>query len=198
MSVRGMPGVASSRRGGYALLVGVAMLVLEVTALAAPRAAGAGDMRLACAAGPDYYAIPLITTKNLPGTGYAEGTAEVAHAPSPFSVTLAEDGSYRQSLTITLRRMKAPATGVLVAWVSTPELDRVVRLGTLGPDFTARGEVDWNKFIVVISHEAADDAGQERWQGPIALRGMSRSGLMHTMAGHGAFQQENCAAYGYE
>jgi len=26
---------------------------------------------------------------------------------------------------------------------------------------------------------------------------VSRSGLMHTMAGHGAFQQENCAAYGY-
>lgn len=180
-------------RAGCASLVGATVFV------AAGPAAGAGEAPpLACSAGPDYYAIPLITTKNLPGTGYAEGTAEVAHAPSPFSVTLADDGSYRQSLTITLRRMKAPANGVLVAWVSTPELDEVKRLGALGPDFTARGEVDWNKFIVVVSHEATDDPAQARWQGPIALRGMSRSGMMHTMAGHGAFQQENCAAYGYE
>jgi hypothetical protein len=29
------------------------------------------------------------------------------------------------------------------------------------------------------------------------MRGMSRSGMMHTMAGHGPFQQENCARYGY-
>jgi len=36
------------------------------------------------------------------------------------------------------------------------------------------------------------------WTGPVVMRGMSRSGLMHTMAGHGAFEQENCAAYGYD
>lgn len=168
-----------------------AAVALPVAAETAPPAP------LLCAPGPDYYGIPLITTKNLPGTGYAEGTAEVAHAPSPFTVALGDDGSYRQAVTVTLRRVKAPRTGVLVAWVATRELDRVVRLGALGADFTARGEVDWNKFIVVVSHEAEDDPEQERWAGPIALRGMSRSGLMHTMAGHGAFQQENCAAYGY-
>jgi hypothetical protein len=150
------------------------------------------------AGGADYYAIPLVTTRNLPGTGYAEGTVAVAHAPSPFTVTLGEDGSYRQALTVTLRRTKAPRSGVLVAWVATRELDEVERLGALGPDFTARGEVAWNRFIVVISHEATDDPAQERWSGPIALRGMSRSGMMHTMAGHGPFQQENCAAYGYD
>lgn len=148
--------------------------------------------------GADYYAIPLVTTRNLPGTGYAEGTVAVAHAPSPFTVTLGEGGSYRQALTITLRRMKAPRSGVLVAWIATRELDVVERLGALGPDFTARGEVAWNRFIVVVSHEAEDDPEQERWAGPIALRGMSRSGMMHTMAGHGPFQQENCAAYGYD
>jgi hypothetical protein len=189
------------RAGGWriecAATLGVAVMVLGPWS--APEAGAAlARMPLACSPGPDYYAIPLITTKNLPGTGYAEGTAEVAHAPSPFSVTLAEDGSYRHTVTVTLRRMQAPHTGVLVAWVTTRELDRTQRLGALGPDLTARGEIDWNKFIVVISHEATDDPDQERWAGPIALRGMSRSGMMHTMAGHGAFQQENCAAYGYE
>lgn len=173
--------------------------LLALTAWTAPLAAEpAVPASGLCSPGPDYYAIPLITTKNLPGTGYAEGTAEVAHAPSPFSVTLAEDGSYRQAVTVTLRRMQAPRTGVLVAWVATTELDEVTRLGTLGPDLTATGVVDWNKFIVVISHEVEDDPEQARWAGSIALRGMSRSGMMHTMAGHGAFQQENCAAYGYE
>lgn len=41
-------------------------------------------------------------------------------------------------------------------------------------------------------------AGPDMWSGPVVLRGMSRSGMMHTMAGHGPFEQENCAAYGYE
>ncbi len=49
----------------------------------------------------------------------------------------------------------------------------------------------------MITLEAVDDPAAETWSGPVALRGMSRSGMMHTMVGHGAFQQENCAAYGY-
>ena len=53
------------------------------------------------------------------------------------------------------------------------------------------------EILVVITLEAGDDPSAQRWSGPIAFRGMSRSGLMHTMAGHGALQQENCAAYGY-
>jgi hypothetical protein len=35
------------------------------------------------------------------------------------------------------------------------------------------------------------------WTGPIVFRGMSRSGMMHTMVGHGALQMENCSSYGY-
>ena len=60
------------------------------------------------------------------------------------------------------------------------------------------GEVGWNKFLVVITLEPEDDPEAATWSGPIVLRGMSRSGAMHTMAGHGPFQEENCAAYGYE
>ncbi|MGD2070011.1 MAG: hypothetical protein PVI57_15165, partial [Gemmatimonadota bacterium] len=59
------------------------------------------------------------------------------------------------------------------------------------------GRVEWNKFLVVITLETVDDPSADAWSGPIALRGMSRSGKMHTMAGHGPFQQENCAAFGY-
>jgi len=148
--------------------------------------------------GPDYYAIELFTTKNVPGTGLAKGVADVTAAPtSPFSVSLTADGSYMYDVHVALERMKTPRSGVLVAWVTTPELDQVQRIGVLDEDLRASGETRWNKFIVVVSLENDGDPAQTRWSGPIAFRGMSVSGRMHTMVGHGAFQQENCAAYGY-
>lgn len=177
-------------RARSGLVVGAALLM----AGAAPAPPPAHP---ACITGPEYYAFRLFTTKNIPGTGYATGTVEATWARTPFSIALAPDGSYVHDLHLSLERMTPPREGVLVAWVATTELDRVVRMGTLDEHLTARGRVSWNKYIVAVSLEAADNPDQERWEGPIVLRGMSRSGMMHTMAGHGAFQQENCAAYGY-
>jgi len=153
---------------------------------------------LAACAGPEYYAIELFTTKNVPGTGYATGKADVSvAAESPFTVAVTADGSYRYDLHLSLDRMRAPRGGRLVAWVTTPSLDRVVRLGALDEQLSVSGAVDWNRFIVVVTLESSDDEDAPSWTGPIALRGMSRSGMMHTMVGHGALQQENCAAFGY-
>lgn len=149
-------------------------------------------------AGPAYYAFELFTTKNIPGTGLARGRVDVeASASSPFAVSLGPDGSYVNDLIISIDRMKAPRTGRLVAWVTTPEIDQVRRLGALDENLRGSGTVGWNKFIVVVTLEADDDPAQQAWRGPIVFRGMSRSGMMHTMVGHGALQQENCAAYGY-
>jgi hypothetical protein len=50
--------------------------------------------------------------------------------------------------------------------------------------------------VIITLEPSADDLG-ERWQGPVVLRGMSRSGMMHTMAGHGPFETEPCAVYGF-
>jgi len=148
--------------------------------------------------GPEYYAFDLFTTKNIPGTGLATGKAEVAvSGSSPFSVALGPDGSYRYDVHVSLQRMKAPREGRLVAWVTTTEIDRIERLGALDDALTAAGTVEWNKFIVVVTLESTDDPDTERWSGPVVMRGMSRSGMMHTMVGHGALQQENCGAYGY-
>ena len=148
--------------------------------------------------GPEYYAIELVTTKNIPGTGLAKGWADVSVAPtSPFSVQLSEDGSYVYDVSVRLERMKTPRGGHLVAWVTTPEIDQVARMSALDEELTGAGETRWNKFIVVVTLEAEDDPEQTMWSGPIVFRGMSVSGKMHTMVGHGALQQENCAAYGY-
>ena len=148
--------------------------------------------------GPEYYAIELYTTKNLPGSGYAGGWADVfVSGASPFSVAVAPDGSYRYEVDIRLERVRTPARGRLVAWVTTPDIDRIRRVGALDDDLRVRGSVAWNQFLVVITWEPSDDPEAETWSGPVAFRGMSRSGMMHTMVGHGAFQEENCAAYGY-
>ena len=98
---------------------------------------------------------------------------------------------------VSLDRMRAPRDGQLVAWVTTAEIDHIERMGALDEHLQTTGRVDWNKYIVVITLEPGDDPSQEMWTGPIVMRGMSRSGMMHTMVGHGALQQENCAAYGY-
>ena len=151
-----------------------------------------------CAPGPAYYAFKLYTTKNIPGTGLADGTVEVqVPQTSPFSVHLGEDGSYVYDLRLSIDRMNTPRQGRLVAWVTTPEIDRIQRMGALDENLRASGHVSWNKFIVVVTLEADDDPSAERWSGPVVFRGMSRSGMMHTMVGHGALQQENCAAFGY-
>ena len=36
------------------------------------------------------------------------------------------------------------------------------------------------------------DKGGNAWKGPILMQGISRSGMMHSAAGHGPFEVENC------
>lgn len=146
---------------------------------------------------PTYYAIPLVTTKNIPGTGYTTGKGDVTFAPSPFGVSLAPDGSYRYDVRLSFQRLPEPRQGIYVGWATTTEVDQIVRLGVPDSDGSIRGRVSWNKFLLVVTLEPDDDPDAEAWSGPIVLRGMSRSGKMHTMAGHGPFEDEKCATYGY-
>lgn len=148
--------------------------------------------------GSEYYTIDLVTTKNIPGTGQAKGKAVMKFSPNPFGISIAKDGSYRHRLDIQINRVNKPKEGAFVAWVTTPSLDKVRLIGTLDEDLETSGTVDWNKYIVVITHEEeAPSPETTMWAGSIAFRGLSRSGLMHTMAGHGPFAQEPCAKYGY-
>lgn len=176
-------------------------------AVSAPPAAAAPMLPLPVICGPGapgaapatpgaYYAIDLVSTRRVSGTSAAVGQASVTFAPSPFGIALAPDGEYRHALRIDIRGLRAARDGVYAVWATTPQLDDVRFLGLLDADGRVDGTVTFNKFIVVISLEDADSLG-ERWRGPIVLRGMSRSGRMHTMAGHGPFQAEPCLKYGY-
>lgn len=148
--------------------------------------------------GPEYYRFPMVSTKRVPGTGNATGVGEVAFAQSPFGVALAGDGSYDYGFTVRFERLRPPRSGTFVVWATTPELDQVVLAGELTDPVSFSGKVAWNKFLVVVTLEPVFDPDATMWTGPIVIRGMSRSGMMHTMAGHGPFEEENCAAYGYE
>ena len=148
--------------------------------------------------GPEYYQFPMVSTRRVPGTGNAAGVGEVAFAHSPYGVALGEDGSYRYDFTVRFERLGPARGGTYVVWTTTPELDRIALAGELTDPAGFSGHVAWNKFLVVVTLEPAFDPHATIWTGPIVIRGMSRSGMMHTMAGHGPFEEKNCAAYGYE
>jgi hypothetical protein len=187
--------------------IAAAALVVGFVPAAADRADASGRasdlvlrVPLACEApaGPEYYQFPLVPTRRVPGTGNATGVGEVTFPHTPWGVALTEDGSYRYDFTVRFQRLNPPRTGAYVVWLTTTTLDEIVLSGELIDPAQYSGRVAWNKFLVVVTHEPAFDPEATSWTGPVVIRGMSRSGMMHTMAGHGPFQQENCAAYGYE
>lgn len=146
--------------------------------------------------GAPYYVIDLVPTGRVPGTRQAKGEARVAFASSAFGLAVNSEGRYVYDLSVRFSGL-APLDGNVVVWVAKADLSEIKVVGSLGDADGPAASVDWNKFLVVVSLEEADGAIGESWQGPIVFRGMSRSGRMHTMAGHGPFQAEPCSKYGY-
>lgn len=146
---------------------------------------------------PEYYKIDLVPTGRVPGTRLLRGVGAVTFAPSPFGISVSSEGSYIYKLDVSVENLQPPPNGVYAVWASTHDLTEIKPLGVLDENMQAKGTVDWNKFLVIITLEPSADTLGDSWTGPVVFRGLSRSGLMHTMAGHGPFQQEPCATYGY-
>lgn len=146
---------------------------------------------------PAYYAISLVPTRQVVGTGRATGQAHNTFDRSPFGVELSADGSYLTTLAIEVANLPSVEDHEFVAWATTPSIDTITRIGTLDGNGSTTGPVEWNKFLVVITMEPVGYAEEASWSGPVILRGMSRSGQMHTMAGHGPFEQSECRTFGY-
>jgi len=147
--------------------------------------------------GTDYYSIDLISTQRVPGTGQARGKAVVTFDRSPFGISISENGSFEHRLEVRINDISSPENQVYAAWITTPNLDKIKLLGVLDEQFRTSGSVEWNKYLVVITKESSRENLASSWQGPIVMRGMSKSGYMHTMAGHGPFEQDPCAKFGY-
>ena len=148
-----------------------------------PAAATSADR---CGLRPPLYRIELTPTERAPG---AKGVARLRPAASPFGLPVTVDGHLVLDVEVSAAGLPAPASlgpySVFVAWATTPNLDQVRRLGSLGPGGRAQGQVTWNKFMVFVSAEASTRG--EHWSGPIVLRGMSASGYMQNFSAHPLF-----------
>ena len=181
-------------------VVSFALPVLAEEEASSPSSLRYGFRGLACSAAtiPNvpsaYYGIDMVPTKRVPGTWSAEGVGKVTFASSPYGISVSPRGSYIYNISLGLRRLKRPKQGLLTAWVAKSDLTEVERLGVFDEDLELSGRVEWNKFLLVVTLESEP---VERWRGPVVMRGMSRSGMMHTLAGHGPFVKEPCAKYGF-
>lgn len=141
----------------------------------------------------DYYTFVLLPTQSIPGSSAMSGEVSLDFGTSPFGVTTAADGSYRYEVHVSVQD-RPRAEGEWVAWVARNDLQATARLGALDEYGRAHGTVEWNKFMVVISLEQEASEEAVRWSGPIVMRGLARSGLLHTKGGHAPFQQPLCMA----
>ncbi|WP_419162860.1 hypothetical protein [Candidatus Palauibacter sp.] len=169
---------------GAAAVLGAAVVAGET------RAAGALAPPLpdACVFTPEV--VPLSGTQSAPG---GRGSMTLTQPGSPFEVTVDPGGFQTFDLEIQVDQLRRRRGAVYVVWAAKPELDEYVQLGTLSEDNRLVGQVAWNQFLVFVSEEVTADI--ERWQGPIVLTGLSPSGRLHTMAGHGPFEAMNCQLY---
>lgn len=154
-------------------------------AAALPPSTATGD---ACSVAPGTSADParvqLTGTSTAPG---ATGFMELRFTSSPYGVSVTSGGSYAYEVVVRVTTLRRRADRSYVVWAATPELDEHRNLGVLGEDGTVSARVEWNKFLVFVTAEGAPDV--EKWRGPILLTGSSPASRMHTMAGHGIFEQ---------
>lgn len=186
----------------FAVAVG-SLAVLGTLAAGEARAAGSSGVGPWVDATPRADALPVVGaclltpevvrlsgTQSAPGS---RGSMTLTQPGSPFEITVDEGGFQTFDIEIQVEQMRKRRGAVYVAWAAKPELDEWVQLGTLGEDNRLAGQVAWNQFLIFVSEEASADV--ERWQGPIMLTGLSPSGRLHTMAGHGPFEAMNCQLY---
>ena len=130
-------------------------------------------------AAPDrsLYCIDLVP---VPELREIFGTAELGRARSPFATAVTRDGVLVYDLSVTLGGLPAPSElgpfSAYVAWVTTPELEPMVRLGVVTNGRTTLGPVAFNKFLVLVSAEASP--GSAVRPGTLVLRGGSPSMLL--------------------
>lgn len=186
---------------GVLAAAGAAAGTADAAERPSPGAGGAADAAADLRAGPvgdgcaavvparpaDPAVVRMSSSGRAPG---ASGTVRIRLASSPTGLALTGDGSYRHEVRVEAEGLRGGPGVHHVAWAATPELDRHLRIGPLGEDGAASGEVTWNKFLVFVTAERRPDP--EAWSQRILLSALSPSGRMHTMAGHGPFSGEPC------
>ncbi len=133
-----------------------------------------GDDPARVAPAADLYCFDLIPR---PDVREATGSVELGRVRSPFDISVSRDGHQLYEIAVSLDGLPDPrslgAYTAYVAWVTTPHLDPVVKLGEVGNGRARLGRVAFNKFLVLISAEATSSV--ETRSGRLMLRGNSPS-----------------------
>ena len=128
----------------------------------------------AVAASRDLYCIELVPAVGVRGVS---GRVELGRTPGPFTVDVTRDGHLRYTPTVTLTGLAQPSSlgsyAAYVAWVASPAMERVERLGVVSNGRTVLPAITLDKFFILITAEASVAA--EGMQGRMVLRGMSPS-----------------------
>jgi hypothetical protein len=121
-----------------------AALGVAATILWTVRPASAHDERRACR--PPLYVIDL---RPLDESAAGSGAATLQPAATPFGMALTPDGRIIYETSVAVHDLP-PASqfggSQYVAWATPPDLTGAVRLGVIGPDGTAKGQITLNKF----------------------------------------------------
>ena len=122
----------------------------------------------------DLYCLVLVASPDVPDVS---GHVELGRAAGPFTIAVTADGRIRYAPTITVSGLPAPSTlgryTTYVAWVATPVMYPIVRLGLIHNGITRLPEIALDKFVVLVTAERSA-TGKEP-VGRIVLRGESPS-----------------------
>jgi suppressor of ftsI len=122
----------------------------------------------------DLYCLELAAP---PGIAGPSGVVELGWAPGPFTIPVSVDGRLRYAPVAILAGLPAPASlgsyAIYVAWLATPVLHPVVKLGSVQNGRTNLPTIDLDKFLILITAEASIDVPEPT--GRLVLRGASPS-----------------------
>ncbi|MBW3552280.1 MAG: multicopper oxidase family protein [Gemmatimonadetes bacterium] len=126
-------------------------------------------------AAADLYCMVLVPTPDL---RTVEADVALRWAPSPFVLAVTADGRPRYTPVVRIDGLPDPATlgaeyRTYVAWVASPTMSIMERLGEVGNGETTLPVVDLDKFMILVSAEPSADITERT--GRLVLRGFSPS-----------------------
>jgi suppressor of ftsI len=142
-----------------------------VPAMARQRPCDAPD---SLGASRDLYCIELVAAPDIAG---ASGRVELGHLPGPFTVAVGPAGEPRYRPVISVAGLPSPESlgpyRTYIAWVASPTMYPVTRLGEIRNGRAALGSIDLEKFVILVTAESS--AGAKQPGGRVVLRGQSPS-----------------------
>ena len=157
---------------GWARPLLLALLAGIAAAPASAQDRPCDDSPAALAPSRDLYCIELTAP---PGIRGVSGRVELGRIPGPFTIAVSADGSLLHQPVVTLAGLPSPASlgafTTYVAWLATPVMHPITRLGEVRNGRNVLATIGIEKFIVLISAEGSPNADEPH--GKLVLRGQS-------------------------